>query len=127
MNQHHMLWFSGLRGAIAFALSLSFPGNNKTEIVTTTMAIVLLSVFIMGGGTIKALDVLGIKRLTAAEERELDAKTRPAKRLAFLRFDAKYLLPFFTKYPMQCSNSIRRDSPGDQEEIIEMTEKAQAL
>lgn len=35
-----IMWFSGLRGAIAFALSLNFPGSNETTrrvVISTTL------------------------------------------------------------------------------------------
>ena len=91
-----MLCFSGLRGAIAFALSLSFPGNHRSEIISTTMSIVICTVFFMGGATVRVLQCLKIPRLTLAEEVELDAKTQPSNTMAILRFDAKFLMPFFT-------------------------------
>ncbi|GLD99372.1 hypothetical protein PINS_up008091 [Pythium insidiosum] len=63
-NQQHMIWFSGLRGAVAFALAKSFPGEKQNEIIATTMIIILASIFIMGGGTVAMLRILDIPRLT---------------------------------------------------------------
>ena len=58
----HMVWFSGLRGAVAYACVLFFPvtfGHARTFIVTTMM-VVLLSVFLLGGSTELVLQKLGI-------------------------------------------------------------------
>eukprot|EP00743_Colponemidia_sp_Colp-15_P009274 GILK01010133.1.p1 GENE.GILK01010133.1~~GILK01010133.1.p1 ORF type:complete len:715 (-),score=47.94 GILK01010133.1:101-2245(-) len=53
-----IMWFSGLRGAIAFALSLNFPGENKQVIITTTLILVLFTVLVLGGGTLPLLKYL---------------------------------------------------------------------
>jgi hypothetical protein len=63
-NQQHMIWYSGLRGAVAFALSKSFPGEKQNEVTATAMIIILMSIFFMGGGTVGMLNKLGIPRLT---------------------------------------------------------------
>lgn len=59
----HMLWFSGLRGAVAYACVRSFPNTfHHAEIFTvTTMCIVLATVFGLGGTTEAALNLLGIE------------------------------------------------------------------
>lgn len=102
-NQQHMLWFSGLRGAVAFALASSFPGKHRDHILATTMVIVLFTVFFMGGGTVKTLDRFKINRLTPEEESELDRTVRPIDRMALLQWDDRYLVPFFTR---ACSTKV---------------------
>jgi len=59
----HMLWFSGLRGAVAYACVKAFPdalGHHEVFIVTT-MVIVLFTVFCMGGTTTMMLRLLKIQ------------------------------------------------------------------
>ncbi len=48
-----IMWFSGLRGAIAFALSLNlhFTDEIRHVIVTSTLIIVLFTTLILGGAT----------------------------------------------------------------------------
>jgi len=57
----HMMMFSGLRGAIAFALAIR---NTLTEgrqmILSTTLIIVIVTVIINGGSTMPVLNWLGI-------------------------------------------------------------------
>jgi solute carrier family 9 (sodium/hydrogen exchanger), member 8 len=62
-----MMWFAGLRGAIAFTLSIDYfavskcqPDRNPEVIVTTTLIIVLITVLFLGGMTGKALQFLKI-------------------------------------------------------------------
>jgi sodium/hydrogen exchanger 8 len=59
----HMLWFAGLRGAVAYACVKSFPDTfgNQMEFMATTMAIVLLTVFLLGGITEMVLSLLKIE------------------------------------------------------------------
>eukprot|EP00667_Euglena_gracilis_P005797 EG_transcript_5841 len=58
-----IMWFSGLRGAIAFSLALSMPrppGDDvHRKILTTTLCIVVFSILVFGGGTLPLLYFLG--------------------------------------------------------------------
>lgn len=58
----HMLCFSGLRGAVAYACARSFPNTygNRTEFIFLTMAIVLITVFAFGSTTEPMLNMLKI-------------------------------------------------------------------
>merc|ERR1719391_1526388 len=48
-----IMWFSGLRGAIAYALSLhlEFDDEIRKVLVTTTLIVVLFTTIVLGGGT----------------------------------------------------------------------------
>jgi len=61
MRMQVMMWFAGLRGAIAFALALNVPSANKGYIITTTLFIVFFTTLVLGGTTEKLLTKLGLK------------------------------------------------------------------
>jgi NhaP-type Na+/H+ or K+/H+ antiporter len=63
-NTMHMLWFSGLRGAVAYACVRSFPDTfgHANEFTVTTMVIVLVTVFCLGSTTECALSILHIEQ-----------------------------------------------------------------
>ena len=73
----HMLWFSGLRGAVAYACAKTFPNayGNKANFVATTMAIVFFTVFIFGCTTEMALKALDIEMYCDEEQYMEDNKT----------------------------------------------------
>lgn len=54
------MWFSGLRGAIAYALSLhlEFEMETRRVLVTTTLIIVLFTILFLGGSTMPLLKCL---------------------------------------------------------------------
>jgi len=55
-----IMWFSGLRGAIAYALSLHLEFGEETRkvLVTTTLIIVLFTTIVLGGGTMPLMKYL---------------------------------------------------------------------
>ena len=57
-----VLWFAGLRGAIAFALSMNFPGPNRDTYAAGTLFICLFTTVICGGLTEKILTRFGMKQ-----------------------------------------------------------------
>nr|CAG4634702.1 EOG090X03SL [Alona affinis] len=59
-----IMWFSGLRGAIAYALSLhlEFATETRRVLVTTTLIIVLFTILILGGSTMPLLKCLKAKK-----------------------------------------------------------------
>ncbi|XP_077221891.1 sodium/hydrogen exchanger 6-like isoform X2 [Tasmannia lanceolata] len=66
LKHQKALWYSGLRGAMAFALALQsvhdLPEGHGQTIFTATTAIVVLTVLLIGGSTgtmLEALDVVG--------------------------------------------------------------------
>ncbi|KAI8918566.1 Cation/H+ exchanger, partial [Powellomyces hirtus] len=60
-NHQLMLWWAGLRGAIAFALSFEVKGETAKVIQTTTLIICIITVILLGGTTNMALQRLEIK------------------------------------------------------------------
>lgn len=61
-----IMWFSGLRGAVAFALSLNFPSSNGSDdtrraVISTTLAIVLFTIIVLGGGIMPLLRLLRVE------------------------------------------------------------------
>ena len=63
-----MMWFSGLRGAIAFALALTVARANREYIVPCVVAVVLFTNIILGQATAPLLRVLRILKTLQATE-----------------------------------------------------------
>jgi len=63
-NMQVMIWFAGLRGAIAFALALNIPTSlpGQASIVTTTLFIVFFTTLVLGGLTETVMLRLGLGR-----------------------------------------------------------------
>ena len=61
MKQQLMMVHAGLRGAIAFALALDSPSQNKHVVLNTTICLVLFTIFVLGGTCTTMLGVLRIE------------------------------------------------------------------
>jgi len=68
------IWFAGLRGAIAFSLSLNLDGEAAPYIKTATLMFVHFTLFVMGVGTLPLLKVLKIK---SGQDQSLDYIQKP--------------------------------------------------
>ncbi|KAJ1768579.1 monovalent cation:H+ antiporter, CPA1 (nhx1) [Coemansia sp. RSA 1813] len=60
-EEQTMLFWAGLRGAVAVALASEVSGDNGTLLRTTVLCVVVLSVAIFGGTTPKVVELLGIR------------------------------------------------------------------
>lgn len=71
-NMQHLMFFSGLRGAMAFALAIrNTSSQSRRLILTTTLMIVIVTVILCGGLTGKMLTWLKIRVSRAEEEDSL--------------------------------------------------------
>ncbi|XP_074859893.1 sodium/hydrogen exchanger 9 isoform X1 [Carettochelys insculpta] len=111
-NFQHMMMFSGLRGAIAFALAIQDTESQPKQMMfTTTLLIVFFTVWIFGGGTTPMLTWLQIRvgidpdedlKAEASSQRASTAgkNTTKAESAWLFRiwygFDHKYLKPILT-------------------------------
>jgi len=119
-----ILWWSGLRGAIAYACAKTFPdtNGNREEFVEVTMAIVLISVFVFGCSSDLALRALKIP--TGVDEQEFREATCKTTKYPFLRkLDQEYLCPFFIRdYRSSADKEHAVDDlekhPEDKEKLI---------
>lgn len=57
-----VLWFAGLRGAIAFALAMNMPGPNREVYATVTLSICIFTTVVCGGLTDRMLSEFGMKQ-----------------------------------------------------------------
>jgi len=123
-----MLWFAGLRGAVAFALALNFRGSSRNVIVTTTLAVVLFTTFVLGSLTAPLVRFLKLQKteteaestvpLLLVDEKEEQAnedendphddsvvvRLTPPKKLSYFHnkwvmLDEKFLKPLFGGNP----------------------------
>jgi len=103
INQRYQffMWFAGLRGAIAFILSIDVPTPGGPVMRSTTIVIVYFTIFVMGGLTIPLLNMLGIPKGLDPDtvDTEEDAYGRLTVKVqhGWSDFDRKYLKPMFTK------------------------------
>ncbi|KAM6259347.1 sodium/hydrogen exchanger 9 [Spheniscus humboldti] len=111
-NFQHMMMFSGLRGAIAFALAIrDTESQPKQMMFTTALLIVFFTVWVFGGGTTPMLTWLQIRvgvdpdedlkaEATSQSASNLDKSTTKAESAWLFRiwygFDHKYLKPILT-------------------------------
>ncbi|BFZ12958.1 hypothetical protein BsWGS_15997 [Bradybaena similaris] len=121
-----IMWFSGLRGAVAFALSLhlEFAEEKHYILVTTTLIMVLFTTVFLGGATMPLLkflqttdkkhkkkkldtdvsmsktkemgDAIDSEHLSEMTEDDETHVIKPHM-TGFTKLDARYLIPFFTK------------------------------
>ncbi len=64
LNEQHLLWWGGLRGALALALALSLPADlpRRDDILILAFAVVAFSVIVQGLTAPFALKALGLAR-----------------------------------------------------------------
>lgn len=60
-NMQLMIWFAGLRGAIAFSLSNNMPEEHRDLYVSTTLSVVIFTTVIIGGLTEPMTNYTGMK------------------------------------------------------------------
>lgn len=134
--QQVLIWFSGLRGAVAFALGVTFlelPNFSrevKGIIFGTTVMVVVLTVIILGGLTPYMIVWLGISKphgsdspTKAAEEEDDYAGAAKVINKPFFgwlyRLDATYIRPHFTDLSRDnLAQIIRRMSSKNEGEFV---------
>jgi len=90
-----VMWFSGLRGAIAFALSMGIRGEQFGEqLFSSTIVVAIASIFLFGGFTIPLLKVLKVE---THEQFILRTKDKVLKANFLSKIDKNYLQKFFVK------------------------------
>ena len=90
----HMLWYSGLRGAVAYACAKTFPdaNGNQANFCVVTMVIVLTTTFLFGGTTEIALGVLNID-VDVDEEDYLQQMSGGNKAGIIRTFEDRFVFP----------------------------------
>jgi solute carrier family 9 (sodium/hydrogen exchanger), member 8 len=77
MRMQSVIWFAGLRGAMAFALAVNMPSPkeepwNNDVIATTTLGIVIFTTVVCGGLTEPFLSKMGMKTARGGGDEEED-------------------------------------------------------
>lgn len=92
-NVQLVMWYSGLRGAIAFALALDTKSPNAYLIETTTLGIVIVTTLCFGGPTLAVLHAVGAvhQATRASASDESDENT---SKMWFNRLDRRYFKPW---------------------------------
>eukprot|EP00529_Nitzschia_sp_RCC80_P015924 CAMPEP_0113487872 /NCGR_PEP_ID=MMETSP0014_2-20120614/25727_1 /TAXON_ID=2857 /ORGANISM="Nitzschia sp." /LENGTH=684 /DNA_ID=CAMNT_0000381571 /DNA_START=138 /DNA_END=2192 /DNA_ORIENTATION=+ /assembly_acc=CAM_ASM_000159 len=95
----HVLWFAGLRGAVAYACARDFPDlyGNKDEVVAATMVIVLVTIIVMGGFCEKLLGLLNIKMDVNEKRYMKEWRLRRSLKGAFHDFEKQYVFDVVVK------------------------------
>ena len=71
MGKAAAMWYAGLRGAIAVGLVVGIPTSLRYMMTSTTVTIVLLTVFVMGGTTAPFLKMCGIQMVKTTKKKKI--------------------------------------------------------
>ena len=66
-SEQAVMWHAGLRGAIAWALAIKFPSQNRDAIVAATTSVILFTTYVQGGTTMCFLKCMKIPMGAAAD------------------------------------------------------------
>lgn len=91
MSHIIMLWFAGLRGALAFALSLNVPVAVGGLMRSSTLIICVFTIFVLGSFTAVMLRLLRIRTGVSS------SFVPESKNMAATRLQMNYLVPFFSR------------------------------
>lgn len=93
-----VMMHAGLRGAIAFAMALDFPSQNRPIIINATVWVISFTVFVLGGSCTTVLTALKINM--GVESRGVSgvktSRHRKQIKNQFQRFDRFWILPCVT-------------------------------
>merc|ERR1712072_219350 len=84
-----IMFISGLRGAVAFALAIDSP-HYTSVFVTTTLVVVFTTTIIFGGAAYPSLKALSLINKTNEEMTKEEVSNH-----WWVKFDRSYLIPFF--------------------------------
>eukprot|EP00927_Polykrikos_kofoidii_P007371 TRINITY_DN13017_c0_g2_i1.p1 TRINITY_DN13017_c0_g2~~TRINITY_DN13017_c0_g2_i1.p1 ORF type:complete len:574 (+),score=88.60 TRINITY_DN13017_c0_g2_i1:154-1875(+) len=119
MADIHMIWFSGLRGAIAYALAVQFPGSHRDGIATLTMSVVISSILFLGGATTPMIQHLGVRMFSPEEIKEMSVEMESGvKNLTCVWLERRYIHPLLLVHPNDArasifnSGALMEDDPG---------------
>ncbi|XP_077437076.1 sodium/hydrogen exchanger 8 isoform X1 [Vanacampus margaritifer] len=79
-----IMWFSGLRGAIPYALSLHLglePIEKRQLIGTTTIIIVLFTILLLGGGTMPLIRIMDIEDSQSRRKNKKDVNLSKTQKM----------------------------------------------
>jgi NhaP-type Na+/H+ or K+/H+ antiporter len=113
LNQQVVVWFSGLRGALSFALAVTVPeydtvlqqgSKHYGEILACTCFVIVMNVFVMGGIAPFVLSHMKVVRPNSDSEPFdehsvdplIDGRTQPPGRGLVAKVHRQYLLPYLT-------------------------------
>ncbi|KAL9645667.1 hypothetical protein ABK040_003400 [Willaertia magna] len=112
-----IMWFSGLRGAIAFALALGLRAELLGGyIFTCTLGTVFFTILVLGGGTFPLLKILRIKKEPQSLP-EVPQQQQPPKNHWLVNLDRKYLQKWFLR------KDVREQLLKEEEEAIKRAEE----
>ncbi|VCW84469.1 unnamed protein product, partial [Gulo gulo] len=79
-----IMWFSGLRGAIPYALSLHLdlePMEKRQLIGTTTIVLVLFTILLLGGSTMPLIRLMDIEDAKARRRSKKDVNLSKTEKM----------------------------------------------
>jgi NhaP-type Na+/H+ or K+/H+ antiporter len=109
-NTCAMVWYSGLRGAVSYACSRSFPDESKYKLdfIMTTMALVVITVFVLGGTTELVLSFLGIDVGVDEDTYMRESLKEPLVSNKITNFEKRYIFPRVVR-DYHCMHGIQSD------------------
>ncbi|RWS30428.1 sodium/hydrogen exchanger 8-like protein [Leptotrombidium deliense] len=114
-----IMWFSGLRGAIAYALALhlEFEDEKKRVVVTTTLIIVLFTLVVLGGFT------MPVMKYVKADKKSSSRKGRSRNKRRITLSKTKELVTTFLLFHIDPIHLFLQGQTIEAEHLSELTEE----